>query len=112
MAAKMVAYDLLIAFYRKELKLLQSKKILQEREVVSPVFQRVTWNASKTDLVELMYATHAIGAIQVDSPEIKNLAKLCESLFDIDLGNFYKTYGEIKSRERDRVKFLDNMKSS
>ncbi|GGG49537.1 RteC domain-containing protein [Bizionia arctica] len=112
MVAKIVAYDLLITYYRQELKLLKSKKLDYLNEDILPISQRFSWTASKTDLVELLYATHAIGAIQNGNADIKNLAKLFESLFDIDLGNFYKTYGEIRARERDRTKFLDNLKSS
>ena len=33
-------------------------------------------------------------------------------LFDINLNNFYKTYAEIKNREKDTTKFLDQLKMS
>ena len=41
---------------------------------------------------------------------MKKLVKVCKALFGIDLGNVYKTYSEIKLREKDPTKFLDLMK--
>ncbi len=40
------------------------------------------------------------------------MANVCSTLFDIDLGNVYKTYSEIKSRGIDKTKFLDKLKAS
>jgi hypothetical protein len=110
--AKIIAYDLLTTFYKQELRALKNQKITPLTEMPTLSFQKISWTASKTDLVELLYATYAIGAIQNGNVDIKSLAKLFETLFDIDLGNFYKTYGEIRAREKDRTKFLDKMKFS
>ena len=40
------------------------------------------------------------------------MAEVCDMLFDINLNNFYKTYAEIKNREKDTTKFLDQLKVS
>ncbi|GGG51574.1 RteC domain-containing protein [Bizionia arctica] len=109
--AKIIAYDLLIIYYQQELRSLKNQKFTPIIEAPPPL-QKYLWTASKTDLVEIMYAIHALGAVQNGNIDIKSLATICETLFDIDLGNFYKTYGEIKAREKDRTKFLDNLKNS
>ncbi len=63
--------------------------------------------ASKTDLVELIYALIASGSIQGD---IKELTKAFELIFNIDLGDSYRTFIAIRGRTIDPTKFLDKLK--
>ncbi|WP_271783241.1 RteC domain-containing protein [Aquimarina algiphila] len=65
--------------------------------------------ASKTDIIELTYALIASGAVQGD---IKELVKAFELIFNIDLGDFYRTFIAIRDRALDPVKFLDLLKSA
>ena len=44
--------------------------------------------------------------------EMKKITELCKVLFDIDLGNIYKTFDEIKTRKKDPTKFIDLIKTS
>ncbi len=110
--AQIVAYDLLISYFQKELKNLKSKKKLPNPNPTTPLSDKPSWTASKTDLVELLYAINATGAIKNGKVDIRSQAKICESLFGIELGNYYKTYGEIKARGKNKTKFLDNLKFS
>lgn len=70
------------------------------------------WTASKTDLIELIYALQTSGAIEDGMEPMKVMASACEKIFNIKLGNFYRTYLEIKERKNDRTKFLDKMKTT
>ncbi|TGV03353.1 RteC domain-containing protein [Flavivirga rizhaonensis] len=65
--------------------------------------------ASKTDIIELTYALIASGAIQGD---IKELVKAFELIFNIDLGDFYRTFIAIRDRAIDPAKFLNLLKSA
>jgi len=112
-AAQVRAYKLLMIYYTKELDKLKIKESQQIGTEVKPyILNDISWMGSKTDLVELIYALNASGAIKSGQAEIKNAFKICEYLFDIRLGNFYKTYGEIKTREKDQTKFIDKLKES
>ncbi|WP_456438762.1 RteC domain-containing protein, partial [Psychroserpens sp.] len=51
-------------------------------------------------------------AIRNGQADIKRMALVCEKLFDIDLGNFYRTYLEIRERKMDRTRFLNLLKQS
>lgn len=111
LAAEVLAYGFLTRFYSKELeklKIIESQQIGKEKR--HPILNNITWTASKTDLVELVYALIASGAIKNGEVEIKNVVEACQLIFNIDLGNIYKTYTEIKAREKDQTKFLDNIK--
>lgn len=112
-AAEVLAYKFLMIYYTKELDKLKIKESQQiGKEIRNPILNNITWTASKTDLVELVYALIACGAIKNGEVEIKNVVKACQLIFNIDLGNIYKTYTEIKARDKDLTKFLDNLKLS
>jgi len=113
LAAQVISYDLLSNYYQLELKSLRKQNENIAVEEISPaILNGLSWTASKTDLVELIYALHSSGAIRNGQAEISKMAEVCATLFDINLNNFYKTYAEIKNREKDSTKFLDQLKMS
>jgi hypothetical protein len=112
-AAEIYSYDLLTSFYTQELSLL---KIIDEgvtiKEVTPAIFKDLFWIASKTDLIEMIYALYAAVAIRHGKVGIKKVVKVCEFLFGIDLGNYHKTFAEIKAGEKDPTKFLDRLRAA
>lgn len=113
LVGKFIAYDLLVNFYNDELLLLKKIESGNYNEETKPaILNDLSWTATKTDLVEIIYALQASGALRNGNAEISKIAKVCNTLFDMDLGNVYKTYSEIKSREIDRTKFIDKLKIS
>jgi len=113
LAAQVIGYDLLSNYYDLELEYLNKKKDNIIIEEVSPaILNGLSWTASKTDLVEIIYALHSAGAIRNGQAELSKMAEVCATLFDLNLNNFYKTYAEIKNREKDTTKFLDHLKRS
>ena len=112
LAAQIIAYDLLIEHYNEELDRLRKKELNLSIEPDSPaILNNLSWTASKTDLVEIIYALQASGAIRNGQAEINKMALVCEKLFDLELGNFYRTYFEIKERKNDRTRFLTKLKT-
>lgn len=112
-AAEVIAYDLLNDFYKNELLSLDNIS----NEIVNNKFKNqlennLTWSASKTDLIELVYALKFSGALNGGAVQVKQIIEVLEILFEIDLGNFYKTYSEIKNRSKDRTKFLNKLSES
>lgn len=71
---------------------------------------KLNWAGSKTALTELIYALHAQGVF--DNADIKIIAKTFESIFNIDLGDFYHTFMELKNRKVNRTKFLDSLRDA
>jgi hypothetical protein len=68
---------------------------------------KLFWTGSKTDLTELIYALHSSGAINSGTADIKELASAFEQIFNIELGNYYHTFIEIRARKSSKTKFLD-----
>ena len=72
----------------------------------------VSWTGSKASLIELLYALQTTGVCNNGSIDVKQLALHFEKLFNIKLGNFYRTFQEIRIRKISRTSFLDQMKET
>ncbi len=115
LVAKIQAYDLLINHYQQilgELRFLRKNGTKTNGVSNFRRNRNLKWTASKTDLIELIYALHISGAIEEGRISIKQLAEACEEIFELEFDNIYRTYLEIKGRKNDRTKFLDKLKVS
>lgn len=111
--AKIMAYDLLINHYVQEISYLRELSYgLPNKLTTLSNGERLGWTASKTDLIELIYALQASGAIKSGTAGIKEMASACEDIFELKLGNVYRTFLEIRERKIDPTKFLDRLKST
>ncbi|MGB6151164.1 MAG: RteC domain-containing protein [Pricia sp.] len=106
--AKIIAYDLLIIYYTNELDKL--KKTTRGIPTDTKLFGgfNLTWTSNKIDLVELTYSLIASGSVKGD---IKDLATLFEKVYNIDLGNYYRSFLEIRARKENPARFIDELKS-
>lgn len=104
--ATFIAYEKLFDFLNKEIANIKSYEVTTELRNK----KQLTWSDSKTNLVELIYALHTAKIINNGNIEIKDLALIAEKLFNIDLGNYYHTFIEIKARKTNQTKFLDHLK--
>lgn len=107
LASQIVTFNLLMKFYSNELDLLNPKN---ENVVIEEVKPPLEWKGSNTDLIETIYGLDAKGAVGESGPEnIKKMVKFSEMAFGINLGNYQKTFWEIKARNKDHTKFLDSV---
>ncbi len=107
--AKIKANDLIQVYLEGQLFNLK-KPMCAKNRITSK--STVNWTGSKTSLIELIYALHANGLLNDGSIDLKLIAKYFESIFNIDLGDFYHTFLELKNRKTNRTKFLDALKDS
>ncbi|MFB9058058.1 RteC domain-containing protein [Mariniflexile ostreae] len=70
---------------------------------------KLEWTSSKVALTELIYALYHSQAINNGHAEIKEIANELQKIFNFDLGDFYRTYLEIRSRKKRKTKFLDEL---
>ena len=111
--AKIMAYDLLISHYVGELSYLRDLSYSKPNKLNTlSNGERLGWTASKTDLIELIYALQASGAIKSGTAGIKEMASACEDIFELNLGNVYRTFLEIRERKIDQTKFIDRLKAT
>ncbi|HBL80511.1 MAG TPA: transcriptional regulator, partial [Aequorivita sp.] len=70
------------------------------------------WTGQKVDLVELVYALQASGLINNGNVGIKDLATALEQLFNVEMGDYYRIFLEIRMRKSNQSKLLDFLKTS
>lgn len=102
--AKIIAYDLIQVYLEDQLNNINHKKVSDSSSL--------NWTGSKTALIELIYALHSQGVFDDGNVDIRLTAKTFENIFNIDLGDFYHTFMELKSRKINRTKFLDNLRDA
>lgn len=71
---------------------------------------QLNWTGKKVDLVELVYALKASGVLNHGRAEIREIARVFESLFGMNFQDIYRTYTEISIRKKSRTAFLDFLK--
>ncbi len=109
--ATILAYDMLIIHLKTEIDKLENNNSMEiTNSPNSTLSSKLFWTGSKTDLIELIYALDSSGAINSGTADIKEVAAICEQIFNIDLGNYYHTFIEIRSRKSNITKFIDKLK--
>ncbi|PLK43961.1 RteC domain-containing protein [Emticicia sp. TH156] len=98
--AKIIANDLIHVYLENKLNSINDKKV----SAIS-----LNWTASKTALTEMIYALYSHRVFNDGNTDIKLIAKAFEDAFNIDLGDFYHTFMELKARKMNRTKFLDSL---
>jgi hypothetical protein len=105
--AKFIANERLLEYFENQIQILSnthSKKIKQP-------LASLKWTSSKSNLIELIYAIQEIGCFNNGEADIKLIASTFSSLFDISLGDIYRTYIDLRARNNP-TKFLDHLRDS
>lgn len=101
--AKMLANELL---KKHILDLLKKSQADRSTDTSSTL----TWTGSKTDLIELIYALHSVDVFNNGTANIKVIASAFEHVFNISLGDYYRTFQDMRIRKRSQTPFLDTIK--
>ena len=110
--ANIMAFDMLIVHLKTEIDKLKNKnfKNLKAKVDVSP--SNLYWSGSKTDLIELIYALHSCGVINDGEADLKEIASISETMFNVQLGDYYRSFLEMRQRKINLTKFIDKLKQS
>lgn len=105
--AKIMANDLVQVYLEDQLYSMSKHPHTKQSPIAA-----VNWTGSKAALIELIYALHYQGVFDNGNSDIRLIAEYFENAFNVDLGNFYHTYLEIRNRKINRSKFLDTLRDS
>jgi hypothetical protein len=108
-AACLLAFDLLGHYLNKKIENLRNNT--EEPFVIEESTPKLRWTGSKVALVELIYALQANGCINHGHAGIKDIKETFERMFDIELGDCYRHFLEIKGRSQ-IDKFLSQLSES
>ncbi len=103
--SKFIGYNLSIQYFQNEIEKLNTNPDSQQQ--ISSKESNLNWTANKVDLVEVIYALNAAKAINNGEIDIKEMASTFETVFNIELGDYYRTFLEIKARKLTNTKFLN-----
>lgn len=78
----------------------------------SKVEHPLKWTGSKVGIIELIYALHTEGVFNYGNAELKNIIRCFEKSFELDLGQFHRTFSEITARKSNRTKFLQTLQEN
>lgn len=106
--SKFIGYDLSIQYFQNEIEQLNINPDSQQQQI-SPKESNLNWTANKVDLVEIIYALNSVKAINNGEIDIKEMASTFETVFNIELGDYYRTFLEIKARKLTNTKFLNQL---
>lgn len=106
--ARILANDKIKTFLESEILKLENKP--NHMLTSTPIRKTQKWTGSKVALVELIYALHTESVFNNGASELKEVTTFFESVFDVDLGQFNRTFLEIRARKSERTKFLNVLK--
>jgi len=107
--AEFKAFDAFVVYLQN--RMIDKSKVHIEKPGELKAQINLQWTASKSALIELVYALHYNRVINNGNADIKDIALAFQQVLHFDLGDFYKTFSEIKSRKISRTKFLDDLAS-
>ncbi len=107
--SKIIAYEFISEFLTSSIEKVEIRKFLGENPDVHSQ-KALNWTASKVSLVELLYALQTTGAYNNGAIDLKHLANHFEKIFNVDLGNYYRVFQEMRIRKTNRTTFLDKLK--
>lgn len=106
--SKILANEMLGEYFSRMLG-----QLMHEENTVAPSMNYssdLTWTATKAGLIEIIYALYADGSINNGNADIKAIADHVQRAFNIDLGNYYRTFQEIRIRKKGRTHYLDQLR--
>lgn len=106
--AKMIANERLTVYINNKLIKLKQEDTDNFTDNNLPKV-RINWTAKKAELVEQIYAWDSAGCFNNGNTNIKELAEYIEAVFNINRGDFYHTFLEIRERKGSRSQFLDKL---
>lgn len=74
-----------------------------------PNASKDVWTDTKSALVELIYAIHSIESVNKGNIDLKILASHFERAFNIELGDIYRIFLEIRGRKGERAVYLNRL---
>lgn len=107
-AAQILANDMLCIYLNKKLHGVDKQAIIAKSRSFLPEHP-FRWTATKIAAVELGYAIYAAGVLNNGQTDIKEIMTFMEASFQIDLGDYYRTYITMKDRKKDRTSFLNSL---
>ena len=108
--AKILAHDLVEIYLENKLKVINNKA--ENENSQREPNAKLNWTAPKVAVIELIYALQSEGVFNNGAADIKDIVEHFEKNFNIDLGQYRRTFLEIRARKTDRPRFIQALKDT
>lgn len=108
--AKIIANDLIELYLEDKIRTITNKQPIEKSQRNHNA--KLSWTSSKVALTELLYALHSEGVFNNGTADLKDIAEYFEQVFEINLGQYRRTFLEIRARKTDRTKFITTLNES
>ncbi len=104
--AKFMGYKLAIQYFKNEIEKL-SENPNENQLQINGHRSNLTWTGTKVEATEIVYVLYACGVFNHGKAGIKEIADKFQVSFNIDLGDYYHSFSEIKKRKNVIPRFLN-----
>jgi len=105
---KILANEMLATYINSKLSQLEQFRNGSVSETPIPKV-KITWTGKKAELIEQIYGWIEAESFNNGNVNMKDLVEYIENVFNIDLGNFYHVFIEMRERTGSRTIFLDKL---
>lgn len=102
--AKIIANEMLRIYLNRRLRMIEDPALFVETKK-----SRRTWTGQKNALIELGYSLYASGDIDHGNIDVKEIMDTLGEAFNVDLGEYYRTYIALRERKKDRTAYLNSL---
>lgn len=102
--AKIIAHEMLRIYLNRRLKMIEDPALFVDTKK-----GRRTWTGQKNALIELGYSLYASGDIDHGNIDVKEIMDTLGEAFNVDLGEYYRTYIALRERKKDRTAYLNTL---
>jgi hypothetical protein len=106
--AKILSNEMLRIYLNKKLQDIDKQSVILNQGMYAGK-NSIRWTAPKSAAIEMGYSLHASGILNKGNISIQEIMLFLQKAFNIDLGDYYRTYVAIKSRKKDRTAFLKQL---
>ena len=92
-------------YLNQRLQLLEKKQLTNDIKISLSDF-KLKWTGTKSEAIEWGYGLFAAKTLNYGNATIKEVMAFVETAFDIELGDYYRTYLSLKTRKKDRTAFF------
>lgn len=106
--AKIICNEMLRIYLNKKMHQIDKQIIVNKNRSSFPV-SGLKWTGPLVALVEYGYGLDSSKYVNRGKADVKEIMIGLETLFNVDLGDYYRTYISIKDRKLERAKYLKIM---
>ena len=85
-------------YLNQRLQLLEKKQLTNDIKISLSDF-KLKWTGTKSEAIEWGYGLFAAKTLNYGNATIKEVMAFVETAFDIELGDYYRTYLSLKNRK-------------